>query len=115
MTNHDGTSSQGKRSAAEAQAKHQAVKKSLTHFNLALSALGEGAAAMLRGWDSWKTAAEWADTEMKSLATEAVAHHARRVQAAVGDFSPGGKSRELANPRCLPAQVARRAGVDPGQ
>ena len=50
---------------------------------------------MLHGWDSWKAAADWADTEMKSLATKVVEHHARQVQAAVGDFSPGGKSREL--------------------
>ena len=50
---------------------------------------------MLHGWASWKAAADWADTEMKSLATKVVEHHARQVQAAVGDFSPGGKSREL--------------------
>ena len=93
--NHDGASSQGNRSVAEAQAKYQAMKKSLTQFNLARSALGEDAAAMLHGWDSWKAAADWADTEMKSLATDAVEHHARQVQAAVGDFSPGGKTRAL--------------------
>ena len=50
---------------------------------------------MLHGWDSWKAAADWAVSEMKSLATEAVAHHAHQVQAAVGDLSPGGKSRAL--------------------
>ena len=50
---------------------------------------------MLHGWDSWQAAAEWADTEMKSLATDVVKHHALQVQAAVGDFSPGGKSRAL--------------------
>ena len=50
---------------------------------------------MLHGWDSWQAAADWAATEMKSLATHAVEHHARQVQAAVGDFSPGGKTRAL--------------------
>ena len=53
---------------------------------------------MLHGWDSWKAAADWADTEIKSLATEVVEAQARQVQAAVGGFSPGGKTPEKAPP-----------------
>ena len=92
---HDDASSQGNRSVAEARSTYQALKESLTQLNLARSALGEDAAAKLHGWDSWKAAADWADTEIKSLATEVVEAQARQVQAAVGGFSPGGKSRAL--------------------
>ena len=94
MANQDDTSSQGNRSAAEAQAKYHCVKNSLTQFNLARSALGP-AGARLHGWDSWTGAADWADNELKSLASEAVLQLARQVQAAVDNFSPGGKRHDL--------------------
>ena len=71
------------------------MKQKLTKLNQARSALGAEEAAMLHRWDSWKAAADWADAEIKSLATTVAGHHARQVLAAVGDFSPGGKSREL--------------------
>ena len=71
------------------------MKKKLTKFKQARYALGEEEAAMLHRWDSWKAAADWADAEIKLLATTVAGHHARQVLAAVGNFSPGGKSREL--------------------
>ena len=94
--NPDGASGQGNRSVAEDQARYQDMKQKLTKFNQARSALGEEEAAMLlHRWDSWRAAAHWADAKIKLLATTVAEHHAQHVIAAVGNFSPGGKSREF--------------------
>ena len=76
-------------------AQFHAIKKSLSAFKAACSALGEEEAKTLKGSDSWRAATLWADAELESLAAAAKEQHLLKVQAAVSNMNPGGKSVTL--------------------